>query len=179
MIDGVRQLIEGLGETEEENEGGAARLGPLWAAAAQLLLATGAGATIEQLSSALQESGDSPAPPGLAWAPAIVSALAATASLEHARRPTERSETAVRFLNSATIGFGAALFAFDAFVNRGHPPRRIAPLAFASAGALALLLDRAERDVEDTERDLERRARVVERLVPQRKPKLDRIVVHV
>lgn len=179
MIDGAKSLMERLGEQGDGEETGTARLGPLWAAAAQLLLATGAGATLEQLAAAATESGDSPAPRGLAWAPALVSALAATASLEHARHPTDRSETAVRFLTSASIGFGAALFVYDAIANRDHPPRRIAPLAFASAGALALLLDREEREIEETERVLERRARVVERLVPKRKPKLDRVVVHV
>ncbi|HUE95213.1 MAG TPA: hypothetical protein VMN39_01050 [Longimicrobiaceae bacterium] len=175
MIDQVRKLAERLERDGEPREPEPARLAPLWLAASQLLLATGAGATLEQISS--QRSGHPPT--GLAWAPLLVAPLAAAAHLQHARQPTNHSELAVRFLTGASIGFGAALFAFDSIVNRNHPPRRIGPLAFASAGLLGLLLEREERAIEETERELARRARIVERLVPRRKAKLDRVVVHV
>ena len=43
---------------------------------------------------------------------------------------------------------------------------------------LGLVIDRQEREIARTEERLRRRARVVERIVPARKPKLDRIVVN-
>jgi hypothetical protein len=55
----------------------------------------------------------------------------------------------------------------------------LAPLAFAAVGVLGMLLDREEEEIDEARDSLERRARVVERLVPKRKAKLDRIVVHV
>jgi hypothetical protein len=55
----------------------------------------------------------------------------------------------------------------------------LAPLAFAAVGVLGMLLDREEEEIDEHREALERRARVVERLVPQRKAKLDRIVVHI
>ena len=71
-------------------------------------------------------------PTALAWAPLLLGPLTAAANLEHARHPTEHSETAVRFLTGASVGFGAALFVADILLNRPHPPRRVAPLAFAT-----------------------------------------------
>lgn len=179
MIERFRQVTQHLGHDLEADESASTHLTPLWVVAAQLLLATGAGATLEQLASNADGFGDARAPKGLVWAPLLVAPLAAAANLEHARHPSDRSETAVRFLTGASIGLGAALFAFDTIVNHDRPPRRIGPLAFASAGLLGFVLDREEREIDRTERALERRARVVERFVPRRKPKLDRIVVHV
>lgn len=176
MIERIRELMNGHEADEIEEH---SRLAAVRGVTAQLLLATGAGATLEQLAHEQAEEGRQTVPVALTWAPLLLGPLAAAANLEHARRPSERSEAAVRFLTSASIGFGAALFVVDALLNRGDPPRRIAPLAFASAGLLGLLLDKEEHEIEATEHDLERRARIVERLVPRRKAKLDRVVVHV
>lgn len=177
MMHQVRRLAEQFHSNEDDGDSSHARLATLWTAASQLLLATGAAATLEQLAS--RQGGEETAPDGLTWAPLLLGPLAAAAHLEHARRPTERTRVAVRFLTGASIGVGTLLFAVDSIVNREHLPRRAGSLAFASAGLLGLLLERQQREVEAAEQALEQRARIVERLVPRRKAKLDRIVVHV
>lgn len=178
MIEQIRQLANRENSEQEVEGEEPTRLLPLWAVAAQLVLATGAGATLEHLAET-DSSDVGTVPKGLAWAPLLIAPLAAAANLSHAKHPTDRSETAMRFLTGATIGFGAALFAFDAVTNRDRAARRIAPLAFASAGVLGLLIDREEREIRETEDVLKKRARIVERLIPQRKTKFDRLVVHV
>lgn len=178
MIEQIRHLTNRQNRERQDGGDEPTKLLPLWAVAAQLVLATGAGATLEHLAET-DGSEAGTVPRGLAWAPLLVAPLAAAANLSHAKHPTERSEGAMRFLTGATIGFGAALFAFDAVANRDRAARRIAPLAFASAGVLGLLIDRQEREIRETEKALEKRARIVERLVPQRKTKFDRLVVHV
>lgn len=179
MIHRIRSLGMGVGE----NGKAVARngtLAPLRAAAAQLLMATGAGATLEQVSHT-EELGParSQVPAALAWAPLLVGPLAAAANIEHARRPTEQTSSAVRFLTLATIGLGGCVYLADALRSRERPPTRLAPLAFASVGLLSLLIDRQEEEIARKEKSLRRRARVVERLVPRRRGRLDRIVVHV
>lgn len=179
MIETVQRLATRIHDDGEADDGESARLAPLWLAAAQLMLATGVGATLEQLAAGRGADGDSPAPSGLVWAPVLVAPLVAAAHLEHARNPSDRSQTAVRFLTGTAAGLGTILFIADAALNRDHAPRRIGPLAFASAGILGLLLQRQEREIDREEEALEKRAKVVERLVPRRRAKLDRIVVHV
>ena len=178
MSDQIKRLADRLFRDREEEEHAATRLGPLRAVNAQLLMATGVGATLEQLLGDAGGSADD-VPAGLAWGPLLIAPLAAAANLRHASHPTEKTDAAVRLLTGATIGVGAALFLFDSIATRGRGSWRIAPLAFASAGLLGLLIDRQEEEIARQERALTRRARVVERLVPRRRARLDRVVVHV
>ena len=183
MLDGMRNLRERLSEIEWSTEETDSTLPYLRAATAQLLVATGAGASLEHAAARPAapdtiHSKSRKLPAALVWAPALVGSLAAAAHLEHAREPTEESARAVLLMNVASLATGGALFALDVIAgqNRGL---RLGPLAFASAAVLGITLDRQERATREAEEALRRRAAIVERLVPKRKPKLDRLVVHV
>lgn len=181
MIDDVRKLGARLGDRLRREPEPASPLPYLRAAAAQLLLATGAGATLEHVSgapSARFGRTDNGVPGALAWAPALIGPLAAVAHLQHARQPDLESGRAVRLLNAASLTVGSALFVYDLLAG-DRPRARLAPLAFASAGLLGITLDRQELETRNRETELRRRAKVVERLVPRRRPRLDRVVVHV
>lgn len=181
MLDGVKKLRERLSEDTSERDS-ASSLPYLRAAAAQLLIATGAGASIEH-AAARQELPDTirpgrKLPAALVWAPALLGSVTAVAHLEHAREPTPQTSRAVMLLNVSSLVAGGALFAVDLITGR-RPHARLAPLAFASAAILGITLDRQERATREAEETLRRRAAIVERLVPRRKTRLDRVVVHV
>jgi hypothetical protein len=178
MIEEARRLAR-RGDRQSIEESTTANLPYVRAAVAQLFLATGAGATFEHVVGARSSaSGEGGVPKPLAWAPALLAPLAAAAHLEHARRPGEQTSRAVRFLDIATLAVGSGLFIYDLVANR-NSPARLAPLAFASAGILGITLEHQETETRRAEAALRRRARVIERLVPRRRPKLDRVVVHV
>lgn len=164
-------------------------LAPLRVLAAQLLLTTGAAATIQQRSERARAA-DSPAITGrgrrprrseaAVWAPLAIGAAAAAAQLVHTARPSEATNAAMRVFNGAVVGVSIARLAEAAVA--GDTEIRAAllpPLALASAGLLGFLVDREAAEVEAERAHLERRASVVERLVPKRRPKLEGIVVHV
>jgi hypothetical protein len=159
-----------------------ASLAPLRGATAQLLLATGAGAALEHTlnpdpAPADQRWRNIPTP--LTWAPALLGSLAAAAQIRHARQPSEDTATALDILNASSIAVGGALFVLDLLSSRPESRRRMAPIAFASAGLLGLVISRQEREIRSVEESLRRRADVVERLVPRRRAKVEKIVVHV
>jgi hypothetical protein len=86
----------------------------------------------------------------------------------------------MRVFNGAVVGVSIARLAEAAVA--GDTEIRAAllpPLALASAGLLGFLVDREAAEVEAERAHLERRASIVERLVPKRRPKLEGIVVHV
>lgn len=113
------------------------------------------------------------------WAPALVAPLAAGAHLAHAVRPSEATDDATRILDLAVAGLGVAT-AVAGIVRGGRGQRvPLAPLALASAGLLGLALRRAERSENEERRRLERRASIIDRVVPRRRPRIDHIVVHV
>jgi hypothetical protein len=115
-----------------------------------------------------------------AWVPLLVSAVACTVQTRHALKPSPRGQTATTLLNGAVIGLGVAGTA-DAIgaAIKGETPFSIAPLLFGYSGLLGFLLERQESVVATEEAALERRARIIERLVPQRRPRIDKIVVRV
>lgn len=178
MFDRIKRIADDFPDDHEEHESLSSHLVPLRAAAAQLLLATGAGATLEHLIHE-EDQPERSVPAALAWAPALLGPLTAAANVEHARNPSEFTRGALRLLTGATVGFGAALYIVDVLGSGQRSTHRLAPIAFASAGLLNLILDREEAEIERDEAILRRRASVVERLVPQRRPKLDKIVLHV
>lgn len=194
MIERLRELAPwGDQEEDEEPEEQEERIPALRILAAQLLLATGAGVAMQRM----QGSGDdligldeeielsraTRSRTSLAvWAPLVLAPLAAAAQLTHALRPSEGTRTATRVLNAAVVGVGAAELVDSLLASRSGEQPSAAPWVFGSVGVLGWLLDRQEDEMreEREEREaLERRAAIVERLVPRRRPKLDRIVVHV
>jgi hypothetical protein len=173
MLDRIRRLGESWTTPGAEPDEG---LQPLRVLAAQLLVVTGVGSTLELREQ--QEDAEAALPPLAAvWAPALVAPLAAIAHLAHGRRPSNATATATRVLDSAAIGAGITGTLAGVAGRREAPS--LTPLALASAGILGLVLGRQSRRLRRERERLERRAAVVERLVPRRRPKLDRIVVHV
>ncbi len=135
--------------------------------------------------------------PGLVrWAPLVAAPLAGAAHAVRAARPTTASRAVSRMLDGLAIGVGAAGVASAMYsaqreraITGGWPGSKrralselgssIAPLTFGFTGILGMILDREEEQDAIAHRKLEKRARVVERLVPKRRPKLDKIVVHI
>jgi hypothetical protein len=159
--------------------------------AAGMFIAAGAQAALSQSKSNSQRV------PGLVrWAPLVAAPLAGAAHAVRAARPTTTSRALSRVLDGLAIGVGAAGVASSIYtasrertITGGWPGSRrraltelgssLAPLTFGITGILGMILDREEEQDSLAHRKLEKRARVVERFVPQRKPKLDRIVVHI
>jgi len=189
MLEDLRQRIsDRWAGAEEEDIEETMSLDSLRVLAAELLLVTGVGATLDVLSRSRQSQRDripgrahlGDAPLAAVWGPVIIAPLAAAAHIRQAAGPSERASRASRFLDTAVIGFGLAEFAssITGFQFQKRTPSLV-PLALASAGLLGLIVAQRERETEREYRALERRAEIVERLVPKRRPRLDRIVVHV
>jgi hypothetical protein len=173
MLERIRHLGDRWAIPEPEPDAG---LLPLRVLAAQLLVLTGVGSALE-LRAQDGAEGRGTAPLAAVWAPALVAPLAALAHVVHGSRPSGASAAATRVLDAAAIGAGVAGTLAGVAGGRETPP--LTPLALASAGLLGLVLGRQSRRLQRERAQLERRAAVVERLVPHRRPKLDRIVVHV
>lgn len=160
---------------------------PLRLLTAQLLLMTAAEAVIQGARRSSQERPvDYPRRPrdtatdAAAWAPSVLAPLAATAHIAHVSRPSHATGVATRVLDTAVVGIGVASALAGLVTRRGQEALRVtAPLALATAGVIGLVLDRQERTHAREHRRLARRASVVERLVPARRPRLDHVVVHV
>lgn len=131
------------------------------------------------------------------WGPLVVAPLAGAAHVARALLPGRVTRVAAQLLNGVAIGVGAVGIVSStwAVIDDDAPdtasyfgPRRkplskripsLAPLAFGAAGMLGVLLDREESADAAEHHALERRARIVERLVPRRRPRVERIIVHV
>ncbi len=127
-------------------------------------------------------------------APLLAAPLAGAAHAARVLSPTPRARQISRLLDGVAAGVavaGAARVAYNALARgeggrTGAQPRprprlagAVAPLTFGATALLGLILEREE---ERERRELQRlrlRASVVERLVPRRKPRLDRIVLHI
>jgi hypothetical protein len=192
MLEDLRQRISdrwtGTEEEDADEEISLENLDSLRLLAAELLLVTGIGATLDVLSRSRSSQRDripgraslGDAPLAAVWGPALVAPFAAASHLRQATGPSPRAARASRFLDTALIGLGVAEFAssLTGFQLQKRTPSLV-PLALASAGLLGLVVARREREVERDIHALERRAEIVERLVPRRRSRLDRIVVHV
>lgn len=188
MLEKLRKRLPARWTDDDQEESpGWPHLDSLRLLAAELLLVTGVGATIDVLTRAKAAQRDripglpstSDVPLAAVWGPALVAPLAAVAHLRLASGESPEAARASRFLDSAVIGLGLAELATSATGFRSERTPSLVPLALASAGLLGLVITRREREVEHEQRQLARRARIVERLVPRRRPRLDRIVVHV
>jgi hypothetical protein len=158
--------------------------------AAGLFLAAGAQAALSQGRNASQRV------PGMVrWAPLVAAPLAGAAHVMRALHPSETSRAISRVCDGLAVGVGAAGIASSIYgatrekAIGGWPGSRrrtlnelgasLAPLTFGATGILGMILDREEDAEGEEHARLQRRARIVERLVPRRKPKLDRVVVHI
>jgi hypothetical protein len=174
-------------EDDETDDTRTGRLDPLRLLAAELLLVTGIGATLDVLSRTREAQKDripgrhgGDVPLAAVWGPALLAPVAAAAHARLAGGHSAPAERASRILDTAVIGLGVAELATSVTGLQAHRrPPSLVPLALASAGLLGLVVAHREKQVEREQERLERRARIVERVVPQRRAKLDRIVVHV
>lgn len=190
----MRSRLPGAHAKEEPEPEGERGFRALQLLTAQMLLVTGADAAL----SAIRRTGGDGAPTphplspdsdwqGLStqsfattWAPTLLAPAAAAAHLRHSTDPSPTTALATRILDAAVIGAGVAAMAGSLLAPRA---RRVGPalgpLALASAGVLGLMLNRQQRATAAELEQLRRRASVVERLVPRRRARLDRVVVHV
>lgn len=189
MLEQLRERLPARWNTDDPaDEDESPRMDPLRLLAAELLLVTGIGATIDVLTRAreaqkdripgLRSRGDLPL--ASVWGPALIAPVAAAAHVRVARDASPQAERASRVLDAAVIGLGLVELAtsLTGLQTRRRTPS-LAPLALASAGLLGLVITHRERALEEEQARLRKRARIVERLVPQRRARLDRIVVHV
>jgi hypothetical protein len=199
MLDRLRTL--GIFSDASGEDGAVEAPGKLFTAlrlfTAELLLATGTNLTLHYLrnrsisapspgsdagygSGPQHDDGGPRWSTGFTWLPLLLGFLASTAQARYALQPSDETETATRVLNGMALGLGiTGAVESAAGAVRGDDAFSVAPILFGYAGLLGFLLDRQERIVAEAESDLERRARIVERFVPRRKTKIDRIVVHV
>jgi hypothetical protein len=161
--------------------------------AAGLFLAAGTEAGLGE------RRGDTRADHAVRWGPLIAAPLAGGAHAARALFPGRATGIATRVLNGVAFVVGAAGVAgalhaardeaaATGFEPRASLPRRLpsfAPLTFAIAGLVGVLIDREESIAADRRAELHeqlrqahRRASIVERLVPRRKTRFDRIVLH-
>lgn len=153
-----------------------------WTAAA-LALATGATATRPDGARTIRRL------------PLVLAPVLGAAHVVASRTADPRARAAVRALGVVALGVSAAelvLAASRALSRRdregawrgGHRPARrpmhdlLAPVAFGATGLLTLLLEREERRRAQARRD-RRPTGIVERILPRRKSRVERIVVHV
>jgi hypothetical protein len=155
---------------------------------AELVLSSGINATLQYLRSRSPR----PARPGAldpaarrvgrtgAWAPLVLGGLGCAAQATFAFRPSQRALLATRVLNGLILGVGAAGAAEEirAAVRSQSSPT-VAPFLFGYTGLLGFLLDRQESVVAEEEAALTRRTRLLDRLIPERRTRIERIVVHV
>lgn len=133
---------------------------------------------------------------GLRAVPTVIAPIAVAAHVVHALRPTPRSGRLALLTDGLAMAAGAAGLAASVLASvdddrerrgMGLLPRRrssrlpsLTPLAFALTGALGYVVASRERErAADVDRlaAAERRARIVERLVPRRRGKRDRFVI--
>lgn len=182
----VEDAADGVGRTVHA---------PLHWMAAGLFVATGAEALASRRLAADVEGQRRQPWRLLGLAPLVVAPLAGAAHAAEAVRPVPRTRRLARWLDGFAVGAAAVAAAAGAFstarwsrdprwYRRGRTTRlslldAVAPLAFGATGALGLLLEREEREEAKRRHRLARRARLMDRLLPRRRAKIDRIVVHV
>jgi hypothetical protein len=168
---------------KQDNEDDFALSGLHWLTAGLFLAAGAETATGER-------RGDHRGPRAIRWAPLVTAPAATAAHIARALWPGRTTRIATQIANGLALGVGAAGIASSLYSALGEQEEEqqsewsarlpsLAPLAFAAVGVLGMLLDQEEQQIDEARDSLERRARIVERIVPKRKPKLDRIVVHV
>lgn len=191
-LERMRSRLPGSHADGEREAGAEPGFRALQLLTAQMLLVTGADAALHALRQS--ELATAQAPPrthdsdrqtpsaqsfAATWAPTLLAPVAAAAHLRHSADPSPATALATRILDAAVIGAGAAALVGSLIASPSRRNAALGPLALASAGALGLVLDRQQRATEQQMAQLRHRASVVERLVPRRRARLDRVVVHV
>jgi len=188
MLERLRRLRNHEFEHEEADE--RAEFAPVFTAlrlfSAELLVSSGMNATLQYLRDRRGRPGAGDVVErdvvgaAAAWIPAVLGAAASTAQARLALDPESGRTSAVTLLNGAVVGLGFAAAA-DAALAAARGERRFTfgTLLFGYSGILGFLLDRQETRVAEAETALDRRARIVERWVPRRRTKVDKIIVHV
>jgi hypothetical protein len=188
MLERLRRLKNDESEHEDADEAPASApvFGALRLFSAELMVSSGMNATLQYLRDRRSWRGAGSVVQrdvvgvAAAWIPALLGAAASTAQARLALDPQSGAKTAVTLLNGAVVGIGIAAAADTALAAaRGQRRFNLAPLLFGYSGVLGFLLDRQETLVAEQEAALDRRARIVERWVPRRRTKLDKIIVHV
>ncbi|HEV2131470.1 MAG TPA: hypothetical protein VGR27_10230, partial [Longimicrobiaceae bacterium] len=196
MIERLREmgLLPTSDEPEEEEGADEGRFHALRLLTAELFLATGVNATLHFLRGRSRSADAGYEMPELdgadaagygrsrvaGWTPALLAPLAGIAQIVHTFRPSDATRYATRVLNGAALALGAAGLADSIRAStRGEEPFSLAPLLLSYVALLAYFVERQEAQVAEEREELEHRARIVERFVPRRRTKLDRIVVHV
>lgn len=185
----TRTIHELIARRDEADDHDDFAFGGLHFLVAGLYLASGAEAALGE------RRGDYRLPGGTRWGPLAAAPLAAAAHAGRALAPCRATRVLAQIMNGVAVAVGAAGLASsvasalgdtddDSFFGRRRRSLReripsLAPLAFGMAGVIGAMIDHQEEEAATTQARLERRARVVERLVPGRKPRLDRIVVHI
>jgi hypothetical protein len=155
---------------------------------AGLFVAVGAEAMLSQ-----QRTG-ARIPRPLQWAPLLAAPLAGMTHVLRAVQPGPGTRIAAQVANGLAVGVGAAGVAAGLYEalqeggTRSWPLGRrgsfidrapLAPLTFGATGILGALLDQEEQEEAAEQARLKQRASLVDRLVPRRRAKLDRIVIHI
>lgn len=150
-------------------------------AAAEMLMLAGLAAAAALIRRSTDDHGAPDATPfrPLTAGAAIFGFGAAAGHALHAWSGEPRAGTASRLFDVAAVAAGLLGAAEEGRRGRPTGPAALAGLTLASAGVLGMLVDAAGRSAAADRERLERRASVVERLVPRRRTRLDRIVVHV
>lgn len=150
-------------------------------AAAEILLLGGLGVAAALIGRGRHVQPLSQRPPmrPLAAGAALFGLGAAAAHAIHAWSGEPRARSASRLFDVAAVTAG--LLGAVEEGRRGRPTGgpALAGLTLASAAVLGMLVDTAGRAAAADRERLQRRADLVERLVPRRRARLDRIVVHV
>ena len=128
------------------------------------------------------------------WAPLIAAPIAGAAHIAQALWPGSTTRAVTQVVNIVAIGVGAAGLANSVYAAVTDEPVEdlnhswvknvpsLAPLAFAAIGILGFVLQDQEEEVEAERAELLRRSRrisMTERLLPRRRTRVDRIVVHI
>jgi hypothetical protein len=170
---------------QDDNDDGAGLGGLHWLTAA-LFMAAGAEAALGE------RRGDHRPSDAVRWAPLLAAPAAGAAHAAHAIWPGDTTRLFTQIANGVAIGIGAAGLAGSVYAalsddiddeQVGHSwverVPSLAPLAFAAIGVFGYMLQDHEEEYQEELDRLERRGRIVERLVPKRRTRVDRIVVHV
>jgi hypothetical protein len=128
---------------------------------------------------------DDALPAASRWAPLLVAPVAAAAHFVHAIHPESTSRAALRVLDSAVVGAGLAVWAGQILRAR-HPAsapevsESAAAAALGLTGLLGLLIEYHEATgAEAVPAEPQQREALFKRLLPRRKPRSHRIVIHV
>ncbi len=183
----VRHSLGSLLSSDDEGGDNHSFSGLHWMTAG-LFLAAGAEAAIGE------RRGEYRGSDAVRWAPMVAAPVAGAAHAARAIWPSHSTRVLSHIADGIAIGVGAAGFASSVYAAVSDAEEEeeeegakswtervpsLAPLAFLAVGILGLMLQEEEEETGAQFEELEDRASIVKRLVPKRRARVDRIVVHV